>query len=37
MTGAMKARLVAQIDERFTEDARLEKEIRKSLRGVGYG
>lgn len=30
-------RLVATLDEQFKEGARLEKEIRKSLRGLGYG
>ena len=30
-------RLVAKLEEQFTEGARLEKEIRKNLRGLGYG
>jgi type I restriction enzyme M protein len=30
-------RLVAKLDEQFAEGARLEKVIRKSLRGLGYG
>ena len=30
-------RLVATLEEQFKEGARLEKEIRKSLRGLGYG
>ena len=30
-------RLVATLDEQFKEGARLEKEIRKNLRGLGYG
>ena len=30
-------RLVAKIEEQFTEGARLEKAIRKNLRGLGYG
>jgi hypothetical protein len=33
----MMARLVAQIDEQFEEGARLDKEIRKSMRGLWYG
>ena len=31
------ARLVATLDEQFKEGARLEKAIRKNLRGLGYG
>jgi len=31
------ARLVAKLDEQFTEGAKLEKVIRKNLRGLGYG
>lgn len=30
-------RLVATLEEQFAEGARLEKEIRKNLRGLGYG
>lgn len=30
-------RLVAQLEDQFAEDARLEKAIRKNLRGLGYG
>jgi type I restriction enzyme M protein len=30
-------RLVAKLEEQFAEGARLEKEIRKNLRGLGYG
>ncbi len=30
-------RLVAQLDEQFAEGAKLEKAIRKNLRGLGYG
>jgi type I restriction enzyme M protein len=30
-------RLVAKLEEQFREGARLEKEIRKNLRGLGYG
>jgi type I restriction enzyme M protein len=30
-------RLVAKLDEQFAEGARLEKVIRKNLRGLGYG
>lgn len=30
-------RLVATLEEQFAEGARLEKAIRKTLRGVGYG
>lgn len=29
-------RLVAQLEEQFAEGARLEQEIRKNLRGLGY-
>jgi type I restriction enzyme M protein len=29
--------LVKQLEEQFAEGARLEKEIRKNLRGLGYG
>jgi type I restriction enzyme M protein len=31
------ARLVAKLEEQFTEGTRLEKVIRKNLRGLGYG
>ena len=31
------ARLVARLEDRFAESARLEKVIRKNLRGLGYG
>ena len=31
------ARLVAKLDEQFTEGAKLEKAIRKNLEGLGYG
>jgi type I restriction enzyme M protein len=30
-------RLAAQLIEQFVESARLEKEIRKNLKGLGYG
>jgi type I restriction enzyme M protein len=30
-------RLVAQLDEQFEEGARLERAIRKNLKGLGYG
>jgi type I restriction enzyme M protein len=30
-------RLVATLEEQFAEGARLEQEIRKNLRGLGYG
>jgi hypothetical protein len=30
-------RLVAKLEEQFAEGARLEKEIRKNLGGLGYG
>ena len=30
-------RLVVTLAEQFAEGARLEKEIRKNLRGIGYG
>jgi type I restriction enzyme M protein len=30
-------RLVTKLVEQFAEGARLEKEIRKNLRGLGYG
>ncbi|MDH4246201.1 MAG: type I restriction-modification system subunit M [Deltaproteobacteria bacterium] len=30
-------RLTAQLEEQFSEGARLEKEIRKNLKGLGYG
>ena len=30
-------RLVAKLEEQFAEGARLESEIRKNLRGLGYG
>ncbi|MBI4706197.1 MAG: N-6 DNA methylase, partial [Deltaproteobacteria bacterium] len=30
-------RLTAKLEEQFAEGARLEKEIRKNLRGLGYG
>lgn len=31
------ARIVAKLEVQFTEGARLEKAIRKNLRGLGYG
>ena len=31
------ARLVAKLDEQFAEGAKLEKVIRKNVRGLGYG
>jgi len=30
-------RLVGELEKQFEEGARLEKEIRKNLRGLGYG
>jgi len=31
------ARLVGKLEEQFAEGAKLEKVIRKNLRGLGYG
>ncbi len=32
-----KSRLTAQLEEQFTEGARLEQAIRENLKGLGYG
>jgi len=33
----MMARLASKLDEQFRDSARVEKEIRKNLKGFGYG
>jgi hypothetical protein len=30
-------RLTAELDQQFAESARLEKNIRRNLKGIGYG